>query len=115
MSIGAPSADRSRLDMTMSLRLCGGINNAHVRSDHAPAFRKTHPGLHLPPDLASGAMKQRRGDGEIPAVCGDDSLGTRACQADRRAGGAERLDSFGSVQVLAHPVAQRARIVAEEA
>ena len=63
-------------------------------ADHAPAFRKAHPGLHLPADLA------RRGrDGtsveataKIAAVGGDHRLRQRARQADRRARGPEGLD-----------------------
>jgi hypothetical protein len=46
------------------------VDNAHMRGDHAPAFGKTHPGLHLTADFSghAGAVKQRRGHGGVAAI-----------------------------------------------
>src|SRR5689334_25036328 len=58
------------------------------RSDHAPAFREAHPGLHLPAPLAgrAGAPKQRRCGREIKTIGWDLA---NASKPFRRAGSTE--------------------------
>jgi tetratricopeptide (TPR) repeat protein len=65
-----------------------------MRRHHAPAFGKPHPGLHLSADLADHgrAVKQRRRDGDVAAVGGDDGVRDGAGEAYGRARGAERRD-----------------------
>src|SRR5947209_1142908 len=46
---GRRSETRSFLTISQLAHI---IDQAHVRRHYAPAFRKAHPGLHLPADLA---------------------------------------------------------------
>ena len=59
-------------------------------------WRPTLPGI-------VGAAKQRRSDGVIAAVGGDDGIRQRACQACRRARGAKCLDLAVTVKISPPP------------
>src|SRR3954453_20568409 len=79
----------------------GLVNDADVRGDDLPAFRKSTPGLHLPPHLAgrSLAIEQCRGDRGVSAVTGYDGFGGLSHQPDRRTRRAKRGDLGIAVEI----------------
>ncbi len=92
------------------------VDQAHVGRNDPPTFRKFHPGLHLPADLAGRRrpLVERRGSCELAAICGDDGPGRCAPKRDRRAGGAKRLDLRIAVENFACAITDRAPIVAKQ-
>src|SRR5450631_3739569 len=52
------------------------VDSADMRRHYTPAFWKSYPRLHLPPDFARlvGAVGQERGDGKISTVGCDHGL-----------------------------------------
>jgi len=84
-----------------------------VGGDDAPALRKSHPSLHLPPDLPRlrRPIVQGRGDRIIPAVGGNDGPRQRALKTDRRARSAKRLNFIVAIQNFGAAITDCARIV----
>src|SRR5277367_5990794 len=94
-----PASSKSCTSMTgiasisLTLRL---VDDADMRGDDAPPFRKARPGLHLPANLARriGATEQGRRYRQIAPVGGDLHAVQSARQPDRRARGAKGADLF---------------------
>src|SRR2546427_10834951 len=86
-----------------------------MRSHHAPASREAYPGLHLAADLSGHgrAMEQRRGDGGVATVGGDDRARERAGKACGRARRTEGFDFGISKQILAAAEPDGARVIVE--
>src|SRR5689334_5655215 len=87
-----------------------------MRRDHAPAFRHTHPTLHLPPDLAGAGLAPEQGGagGVIPAKGGDHRAFECPGEAVRRPSGPEGLDGLVAIKVFAATVADGARVAPEK-
>src|SRR3954469_16097050 len=83
-------------------RMLGLVDHADVRGYDLPAALKTHPRLHLTPDLAryAGAVKQRGSHGEIRAIGRDHRPREGAREPDGRARPAEGGDLVLAVEVF---------------